>query len=290
MSMHLGVLDVLANFGFDRQSKAKLVRHQHRAYDVASLIRDGWFDLYQSLQRQPRFHECDQIVSFIGDGGNRARFVGVYRVIRSHPASKHKLPSNCPFPEWGQESFFRYELQREDAFADLEHRLVIEWENARAWHQYLRNRLVVEILPAGRTLPPFEDYLDFTLTHRQLRSLVATETAHRDWKSSLTAVAGIYLILAPSTGDQYIGSASGLEGIWGRWKQYAANGHGGNIMLQKVIESGSSYPTAFLYSVLQVLPKSTARSEVIRWENQYKAKLGSRAKGLNQEESRRNKV
>ena len=134
----------------------------------------------------------------------------------------------------------------------------------------------------GRVLQPFKDYLDFSLSYHELTDLVANAKAHRDWVSSLSAVAGVYLILAQSTGHQYVGSAYGLDGIWGRWLQYASNGHGENEMLRELMDSdGSAYPNAFRFSILQVLPKTTATPEVIRWESLYKAKLGTRASGLN---------
>ena len=110
---------------------------------------------------------------------------------------------------------------------------------------------------------------------------MSNSAAHRDWKSSLSAVAGVYLVLAETTGEQYVGSAYGLSGIWGRWKQYSLNGHGNNKLLKHVVKTDKDYTAAFRYSVLQVLPKSTKDAEVIRWESQYKRKLGSRATGLN---------
>ena len=97
----------------------------------------------------------------------------------------------------------------------------------------------------------------------------------------MRAVAGVYLILATS-GDQYIGSAYGASGIWGRWRNYAKTGHGGNAQLKKLIRSDPrAYPEQFRFSVLQILPKTMAFNEVVRRETQYKHKLGTRAKGLN---------
>ena len=152
---------------------------------------------------------------------------------------------------------------------------------ALAWHQHLKNKPVIEVFPPGRSLEPFSDYLDFTLSYQELQELMSNEAAHREWKSSLSAVAGIYMILAETTGQQYVGSAYGDTGIWGRWQQYAKNGHGNNKLLKKLIEEDPQYPESFRYAVLQVLPKSTKDFEVIRWETQYKHKLGSRATGLN---------
>lgn len=54
----------------------------------------------------------------------------------------------------------------------------------------------------------------------------------------------------------------------------------GNTKLKKWVAK-PSYPQSFTYSILQVLPVTTARSEVIACESRYKNKLGSRATGLN---------
>jgi hypothetical protein len=53
------------------------------------------------------------------------------------------------------------------------------------------------------------------------------------------------------------------------------------VLLQQLLKADEDYPSAFCYSVLQVLPKTMTASEVIRWESQYKTKLGSRTTGLN---------
>ena len=94
-------------------------------------------------------------------------------------------------------------------------------------------------------------------------------------------MAGVYLILATTTGEMYVGSAHGVEGIWGRWASYAGDGHGGNALLKNLLARNTAYPEAFLYSVLQILPKTFAQKEVLEWERRYKEKLGSRANGLN---------
>jgi hypothetical protein len=288
MSNQFGIVDILKVFGFDDQLKTKIVRHQDSRYDVPTMIREGWFDVYQSLQARPVFSGCDQIVSFVGDGGTRARFLGVYRVLKESTALPTHVPHKCPYSEWRTSSNYFYRLEYEPQYEDLVGRVVIDWgAGALQWAQHLRNKPVIEVFPKGRTLEPFSDYLDFTLSHGELKDLFSQPTAHRDWQSSLSAVAGVYLILAEHTGDQYIGSAYGAYGIWGRWQQYASNGHGSNVMLRHLVENDERYPGSFRYSVLQVLPKSTKPAEVIRWENQYKMKFGSRAIGLNQSERRR---
>jgi len=45
-----------------------------------------------------------------------------------------------------------------------------------------------------------------------------------------------------------------------------------------LIAKDPAYPEAFSYSILQILPLTFARTEVLKWEGRYKQKLGSRAK------------
>ena len=40
----LGIVELLALRGFDRNSRFKLVRHKDENYDVPTLLRDGWFE------------------------------------------------------------------------------------------------------------------------------------------------------------------------------------------------------------------------------------------------------
>jgi hypothetical protein len=191
------------------------------------------------------------------------------------------FPAGCPYVEW-RKSAFCYDLVRVPGFEDLEDRVVIDWgKGTLAWHQQLRNKEVVEILPRGQLLAPFRDYLDFMHTDGELRYLFAHESANSEWRARLSAVAGVYLILATTTGAQYIGSAYGAAGIWGRWACYARDGHGGNTKLQALLKTDAAYPDSFRYSVLQILPRSVARAEVIALERRFKLKLGSRATGLN---------
>ena len=245
-------------------------------------MRRRLLDFYQATQKRPVFDGCERIVSFIGTEGTKARFIGVYRV-RGRSDRRHipSPPRGFP-PDCLKGVRYYYDLERERGYEDLENRVVIEWgKGALAYVQRLSNKEVVELLPRGQLRPPFRDYLEFTLTHAELKELYDHEDANREWRARLAAVAGIYLILAATTGAQYVGSAHGAEGIWGRWAAYARDGHGGNKLLKDLIDNDPAYPAAFSYTILQILPKSFARSEVLAWEQRYKEKLGSRATGLN---------
>jgi hypothetical protein len=278
----IGILVLLQLRGFDTSQRFKLVRHQSATLDVDDLRRRGWLVAYQAFQRKPIFDSLDYIVSFVATGRTWARLEGIYKVLERKPGKEGTLPPGCPYEQWKDCDCY-YDLQRVPGFEDLEDRAVIDWgKGSRAWHQRPSNKEVVELLPAGQRLRPFTDYLEFTLTHSELRYLSAEVEANREWQARLSAVAGVYLILATTTGAQYIGSAHGSNGIWGRWQAYANNGHGGNKRLRELVSQNSAYPDAFTYSILQILPPTFAHSEVLKWEGLYKQKLGSRAVGLNE--------
>jgi hypothetical protein len=282
-AMKVGLIDILKIGGFDESLSTKLVRHQDHRYP--GLRQHDWLELYQSYQSKPRFHSAKQIVSFYGLPGTRAEFYGVYKVLGWRPASEGRTVASCkPSLRWNRESQFFYNLERDTRFDDLRDRLIIDWgAGALAWVQKLSNKAVLEILEPGRKLGPFSDYLEFNLTYAELKDLFSNEEAHRDWKTALSAVAGVYLVLAQGSGDLYVGSASGDEGIWGRWRDYAQSrdGDGGNEKLRALVAEDNRCPGSFRFSVLQILPKSMARDEVLKREARYKDKLGSRATGLN---------
>lgn len=199
----LGIMDMLRLYGFGTEKpRAKLVRHKEDKYPVQELLRNDWLDLYQSYQGKPRFDNVDTLVSFYGLAGTRSCFYGVFKVVGRRLGSEGAIPTNCPWVnEWRKKCPHFYDLKRLPGYEALEHRLVIDWENARAWCQNLSNMPVLELLPHGRRLPVFDDYLEFALSHRQLKELYRHADAHRDWRSALQAVAGVYLILAEKTGD-----------------------------------------------------------------------------------------
>ena len=261
------------------------MRHKDQRYDVDELRHMGWFDLYQSFQRPSTFRGCDQVVAFIGEPGTAARFVGVYDVGSGAPAEQHPLPDDCPFKHWsapGSGDHY-HELRKRGGFEDLEDRVVIDWgKGALAWNQWFKDRPVLEIRAQGRALPPFRDYLYVHLTFRELRLLAANADAHRDWVSGLSAVGAIYLVVNRNDGQQYVGSATGLGGLWQRWSDYAKNGHAGNEMLRKLCETpGTGCPDAFRFSILETFSRSLAREEALKLESFFKNKLGTRAFGLN---------
>jgi hypothetical protein len=276
--MPLGLTELLRLRGLP-PAKTKLVRHQDSRVDTHKLLRDDLLEAYQAFQSKPVFDGLRYIVSFVGLEKGRARLVGVYEVGKRISGSEGRRASGC-YQSWAQAKYY-YHLAKVPGFEDLEQRVVIDWgKGALAWHQRLAEKEVLEVLAKGHLMTPFDDYLDFTLTHGELSYLYRHGYANADWRSRLSAVGGVYLILATTTGHQYVGSAHGTMGIWGRWAAYAHDGHGGNSQLKRLLRN-KAYPAAFSYSVLQIVPRTMPRAEVIALEARFKDKLGSRATGLN---------
>ncbi len=68
----------------------------------------------------------------------------------------------------------------------------------------------------------------------------------------------------------------GLKGLLGRWLVYAANGHGGNVLLRQ--RGHRDYAV----SILEVASPDMSRDDILAREAHWKDKLGARAHGLNE--------
>jgi hypothetical protein len=95
------------------------------------------------------------------------------------------------------------------------------------------------------------------------------------WVLTLAAARGVYLLTCPRTREQYVGSATGESGFFGRWLTYAGDGHRGNVGLK------SRDPSDYQVSILEVSGSSATVEEIIGAEQLWKAKLQSREMGLN---------
>ena len=222
-------------------------------------------------------------MSFLGIERTKAKFIGVYKVKDEEPFKREHLPENYPYPQIAEGTRYFYKLEKVAGFEDLEDRAIIEWGgSARRWDQWLKNeKEVFEMLPRG-SVGPFPGYLDLILKFDKLCEIVNNPDSNRVWHTMLSAIAGVYLIIDTITGNQYVGSAYGKNGIMGRWTRYSKDGHGGNVKLQELLGAcGSEYAANFSFTILQTVSTSLSRREVIECENIWKDKLGSRAFGLN---------
>lgn len=68
----------------------------------------------------------------------------------------------------------------------------------------------------------------------------------------------MYLIQATTTGQRYVGLATGTGGVRSRWLSYADTGRGGNLGL-KALHEAPNYPQRFQCLLLRVLEGDGSR-------------------------------
>lgn len=272
------------NEEFDSSKKIKLVRHKDSRPKEDRKIRgvpyEGTFynlyrtELsrfldYQNEQRISNFGSVEYIVSFIGEEGTDSRFIGVYK-------------NNGVVEEFGDHHIF--DFVEVPGFEILKERVIIDWgNNAISWHQWYDNEKNVIRIDRGLSeydVPVFTSYNDVLLSYTQLKSIFDKEIS--DWKNRLDCCNCIYLIQDKSNGKQYVGSTYGKEGIWGRWKQYAATGHGGDVKLIEKLDADELYAVKnFQWVILEILPLYISENDVIDREKLYKRKFCTNDFGYN---------
>ena len=268
----------LEKCGVTSTKQIKLVRQKDARQDLYELYRHNKeaFLNYQSAQSKPVFNNVDYIVSFIGEEGTSARFIGVYKIVETIELNKTDKPSGVK----DIDNYF-YKMQELPGFDDMKERVIIKWGNAIAWHQWYKNEMeVIEISP-GLSYRQFTDYMDFELSFDELSDIINNE--YPDWKKMLSAVYGVYVISDGKSGKLYIGSAYGENGgIWGRWSEYVkTNGHGNNKTLKELVDNDPNYAQNFTFSLVMTMSKSSTKEAVIAKEQLFKRKFGTIANGLN---------
>ena len=276
------------NEEFDQADKrrVKLIRHKDNRTEKVigdKTYKESLFDLYlnenavfldyQSEQLKKNFEKIDYIVAFIGEEGVTSRFLGVYK-------------NNGVISELGLyngDALAKFDFQELSGFELLKERIVIEWKSPVMWHQYYDNEMPVVRIDRGlseNNIPVFKSFEDVLLDYNQLKRIFETNNA--EWKSKLESCNGIYLILDKKCGKQYVGSTYNRDGIWGRWKQYAETGHGGDKDLKPLLSDDSNYAAKyFQWCILETLPLKILDEHAIDRESLYKRKFGTREFGYN---------
>jgi hypothetical protein len=229
----------------------------------------GTFKDWQEDQTQKNF-ECAMVLSLIYLGGGRWLFAGVYRVMGVHP---------------GQNTASKYETQLLPGHEELIGRVIVKYKREgrasyRWGHKYGAELEVAEILESAKSIERFPGYNNVRISHSKLALLVSKEEP--SWKSALSSVGGVYLIMDTLAGHAYVGSASGEGGVWQRWRAYAETGHGGNVELKALLKAeGAEYLSNFQYSMLEIADLQAPVDQMSVRENHWKEVLLSRKFGHN---------
>jgi hypothetical protein len=273
---------LLQSEGID-PADVRLLRHQTvRAIGRTpySLWRDQpeQFERYQSTQDPLKRNEFDYPywASFVVEPVRSGTvFVGLYTVRHAGAVPtgwKDPLTGFTPGWEKGR-TYDRYDCTKDARLAAYEGRLYVDWGvGTRSWNQRANSRAGSSkpILQLTRELEE-ESFPGFT---RFIRPLSEIEAMPIGWKEALRATRGIYLLACPRTQQHYVGKASGEDGFLGRWRDYVATGHGGNVELRV------RDPSDYYVSVLEVVGTNDL-GKLEELETLWKRKLLSRDMGLN---------
>lgn len=273
--------DILRLYGIDPKY-VKLVRHGNKEIPVRETFVDERekFESYQSFQKPRKFGGARYIATFCPARGTTALFLGVWDILgfkENHQLTRrhHREIDRFGFPARWHERAAWYDLSYRDDTADLSERLVIDWGKSTVSWVQSKDKPVIEI-KALHSIGEFVSYDDIQLDYVDLQRLCRQSDANPTWVNALSAVNGVYLIRDTASGLLYVGSAYGDKGIFARWCHYARSGHGGNRWLKPLD------PRNFEFSILEIAPSTMSADGVIERENRWKARLGTRESGLNE--------
>jgi hypothetical protein len=255
--------------------QTRMVRHQSRRgplgkspYDLWR-AQDGSFERYQCIQSDKEFATGDYVASFVPGPNGETVFVGMYRVLSQGIVNDPEI--TCPIGGISAIDHILYTMEKLDALNEYIGRLVIDWGKAYiAWNQWANRqpKPIIEIR-AQITEPPFPGFIHFISTIKALADVPNT------WKSNLINARGVYLLVSKKTGQRYVGKASGSEGFWGRWMDYAHDGHGGNEGMKATADGD------YQVSILEVAASSASEGDIQRLEALWMKKIATTSDGLN---------
>ena len=271
--------DLLAKAGFS-PADVRLLRHQTKGPNGRTpylLWRDQKpaFEDYQCVQSTHNRTSLAAPIwaSFVAPPTGGTLFAGLYSAKRIGHAGEHWIYPlhGVPGSTLTSHALDRYETEPIPDLADYAGRLWIDWgSGTRSWVQRAdrQNKTICELTRAFRE-DAFPGYTHFLARISELQGLPAT------WVTALSAARGVYLLTSSRTKEQYVGSATGANGFFGRWLNYAQDGHGGNLGLR------SSEPSDYQVSILEVSGSAATQDDIVAIEQLWKRKLQSRKMGLN---------
>lgn len=266
--------DLLTLEGLD-STDVRLVRHQDNRLGRGRLY-EAWrndraaFESYQSVQSRDRFPVGGLLASFIVTEAQKTVFVGIYRVNAVGHCPSGSVDALLKHDISGQ---VRYDLTLLDHLTDYCDKVVIDWgAGTRSWVQRAANQRKPVIEMAQQYEPRFPGFREF------VRPISDVPTFPNGWQQVLRSAKGVYLLVDLVSGEQYVGSAKGADSLFGRWMEYASDGHGGNVELRKAAAKGRR---RYQVSVLEVLDENTPDITIEQIESFWKNKLLTRTFGLN---------
>ncbi len=259
----------------------KLVRHKDKRFQKeGKSVFDVWyserkrFEEYQRVQRpRNKFDDGEMVASFVVSNSDETLFVGLYHVQSRRLWTTDHYDDPLTPSKTGD---FVHDLQATEQMCDYVSRLVIEpWPDAINFVKRAAN-YNAKVLEIKRT----PDQEQFPTLMKFMKRVCDLPNIPDSWHNPLEEAKGIYLLTFAPDGQHYVGSASGDGGFWQRWSDYVRTGNGGNRVLIREHRDARKDATV---SILEVTGSALTRQEIIDRETNWKNKLGSRAKRLDDE-------
>jgi hypothetical protein len=269
---------ILAQSGIEL-SHTILVRHKDPKADKGQTPFDMWlsnrplfenYQAHQGIRNRSKFSRARNWVSFVGTPDRKTMSVGLYASKEKVVPNRDRLqPHSSGVDKAG--TYVEYSLVRNREFDEFDGKLFIDWgQGPRSWVQRADNKdkRMTELRVEFRE-EMFPGFLNFVQPLSKIASLP------QSWINILRSFKGIYLLTCPRTNEHYVGSATGKDGFWQRWLNYAGNRHGGNIGLRNRV------PSDYQISILEVVGSDRSEADILKLEQLWIRKLQSRDMGLN---------
>ena len=297
--LDLTLKDLIKLEGLEYENlKFRVVRHKMNRKgweDFDNLIRfdNEMLSAFAGSQERLVYKDADIILTFVALPGTKALFrtAHINHGQISFNQYKKYYKGYKPFLNYRKnnsreenvlDDLYFYKLEDSNLLESYKNRLVIEWgKSTVSWVQSSVEKEVTEIYPKG-FVSLFPGWDKVHLSHKELTEIINNPNGNKDWYEYLSRHSGVYVIFDSSTGNQYVGSASGGKGIWSRWEGYVKTGHNGNKGLKALAKNNQDFANNFTYSLHHVFPKTVSKKDVLYYESLLKNKLGSRAFGLNE--------
>jgi hypothetical protein len=241
------------------------------------------FNAYQQTQTprvEKQLSRARYAAAFFGHESDKAAFVGLYEKkgeslisadqLRRKP--EHRELLKYAHDDSGPERLW-FDLVPTNIYAQWKGRLIIQWPRpALVWSRWAdKNQFLVDaILHESVFSGALPHWREMVFSWSDLHEIP------QRWIDVLSRWRGVYYIWDSRDRRGYVGSATGEQGLYQRWIDYAKSGHGGNKLLKL------RKPKTFQFSILEWAAPDMEDGEIRERERMWKERLHTKSPdGLN---------
>lgn len=223
------------------------------------------------------------MASFLSRGRSELVFAGLFgvqgwtnvssKVLDADPIQQQlqAQTGKWTFASGGRPERALFDLKPLDDLGELIGRLIVADPGARAHMRRAETTVlqIVEVSPVPRLSPIMPAWDQLVLTADDVLDLPG------DWALRLAEWRGVYLIVDTADGARYVGSAYGVENLYGRWRAHVAGEIGITVQLSQRQTRG------FRFSILQRVSPDMPVEAVTAIEQSWMTRLQTKEFGLN---------